>query len=108
MLSDAFPPRQRGRALGLFSMAVYAGGGIALVLGGVLLLLARRLVATMSAFRGMDPWHLVFLMVGALGVPMEVLMAQSPHRQSVVKGQRVSVRVGFGGRGNIKKEKHKI
>src|SRR3546814_1924144 len=60
-------------------MAVYAGGGIALVLGGVLLLLARRLVETMSAFSGMDPWHLVFLMVGAIGVPMAVLMAATPE-----------------------------
>src|SRR3546814_20692740 len=79
MLSDAFPPRQRGRAFGIFSMAVYAGGDIALVLGGVLLLLARRLVETMSAFSGMDPWHLVFLMVGAIGVPMAVLMAATPE-----------------------------
>ena len=79
MLSDAFPPRQRGRAFGIFSMAVYAGGGIALVLGGALLLLARRLVETMSAFSGMDPWHLVFLMVGAVGVPMAVLMAAIPE-----------------------------
>src|SRR3546814_2132798 len=60
-------------------MAVYACGGIALVLGGVLLLLARRLVETMSAFSGMDPWHLVFLMVGAIGVPMAVLMAATPE-----------------------------
>src|SRR3546814_2493784 len=79
MLSDAFPPRKRGRAFGIFSMAVYAGGGIALVLGGGLLLLARRLVETMSAFSGMDPWHLVFLMVGAIGVPMAVLMAATPE-----------------------------
>src|SRR3546814_2577591 len=33
----------------------------------------------MSAFSGMDPWHLVFLMVGAIGVPMAVLMAATPE-----------------------------
>lgn len=79
MMADAFPPRQRGRAFGIYSMAVYAGGGVALVLGGALLLLAARFIDTMPALSGMEAWHLVFLMIGAVGIPMALLIASTPE-----------------------------
>jgi MFS family permease len=55
ILTDAFPPNQRGTALGLNSIAVIAGSFIGLILGGVL---------------GPANWHLVFLIsvpIGAFG-----------------------------------------
>lgn len=95
MMSDAFPSRQRGRAFGTFSMAVYAGGGVALVLGGAFLLLATRILETVPSLRGMEPWHLVFVMVGAIGMPMALLIASTPEpvrrKTAIVTGEGASL-----------------
>ncbi|MFG2600231.1 MFS transporter [Streptomyces sp. NPDC048462] len=53
ILTDAFPPRQRGLALGLNQVAAIAGSFVGLVLGGVL---------------GPFDWHLVFLVSVPIGL----------------------------------------
>jgi MFS family permease len=53
IITDAFPARQRGTALGINSIAAIAGSFIGLVLGGVL---------------GPADWHLVFLVSVPVGV----------------------------------------
>jgi MFS family permease len=53
ILTDAFPARQRGTALGLNSIAAIAGSFIGLILGGVL---------------GPANWHLVFLVSAPIGL----------------------------------------
>jgi MFS family permease len=53
ILTDAFPARQRGTALGLNSIAAIAGSFIGLILGGVL---------------GPENWHLVFLVSAPVGL----------------------------------------
>nr|WP_326589923.1 MFS transporter [Streptomyces brevispora] len=53
ILTDAFPPRQRGRALGLNQVAAVAGSFMGLVLGGLL---------------GPFDWHLVFLVSVPIGL----------------------------------------
>jgi MFS family permease len=53
ILTDAFPPHERGMALGINSVAAIAGSFIGLVVGGVL-----------SA----DDWHLIFLVSVPVGV----------------------------------------
>ena len=85
MLADAFPARERGRAFGIFSTAVYAGGGVALVLGGALLAFAADLVKTIPALAKFEPWHLVLLMIGSGGIPMAALMlvTAEPVRRAV-------------------------
>ncbi|HLJ98496.1 MAG TPA: MFS transporter, partial [Streptosporangiaceae bacterium] len=74
ILTDAFPPRQRGMALGLNSIAAIAGSFIGLLLGGVL--------APVN-------WHLVFLVsapVGAFGTVWAYFMLKDigvRHRQKM-------------------------
>lgn len=53
ILTDAFPPRQRGLALGLNQVAAIAGSFMGLVLGGLL---------------GPFDWHLVFLVSVPIGL----------------------------------------
>ena len=95
MLADAFPAQKRGRAYGTFSIAVYAGGGVALVLGGALLQLSATLVNTIPSLMGLEPWHLVFLIIGVAGVPMAAIMlgAPEPPRRQISEegGQKISV-----------------
>ena len=74
ILTDAFPPSQRGMALGLNSIAAIAGSFIGLLLGGVL--------APVN-------WHLVFLVsapVGAFGTVWAYFMLKDigvRHRQKM-------------------------
>jgi MFS family permease len=49
ILTDAFPPRQRGFALGINQVAAIAGSFIGLLLGGVLAVINWRLVFLVSA-----------------------------------------------------------
>src|SRR5204862_5930419 len=53
ILTDAFPPHQRGLALGVNSIAAIAGSFIGLVLGGVLAPISWRLVFLVSVPVGM-------------------------------------------------------
>ena len=48
ILTDAFPPNQRGLALGVNSIAAIAGSFLGLVLGGVLAPVSWRLVFLVS------------------------------------------------------------
>jgi MFS family permease len=45
MIADYFPPEQRGRALGVYSMGVYLGIGLAAIIGGVVVGGARTTAA---------------------------------------------------------------
>src|SRR5437660_1555334 len=53
ILTDAFPPNQRGTALGINGVAAIAGSFLGLVIGGIL---------------GPVEWHLVFLVSVPFGV----------------------------------------
>jgi MFS family permease len=73
ILTDAFPPDQRGLALGINSVAAIAGSFIGLVLGGVLAPLE---------------WHLVFLVsvpVGVLGTVWARLKLREVGERHVTK-----------------------
>ena len=71
VISDYFPPNRRGKPYGVFTMGVYAGGGLSLILTGAVLPWVTGVSHALSA-QGthVEPWRLVmFLMLapGALG-----------------------------------------
>lgn len=75
LLADYFPKDRLGRALGVYSLGIYLGSGIALVLGGWIVggvsgsdLLVLPLVG------GIHPWQAVFLVIGIPGVFLAILM----------------------------------
>src|SRR5581483_9103290 len=78
ILTDAFPPHQRGLALGVNSIAAIAGSFLGLVLGGVLAPVA---------------WRLVFL----VSVPIGVLATAWAYRSLRELGQRRPARVDWWG-----------
>lgn len=67
MIMDRFPPEATPRALSVYLMGPYLGGGLALIFGGLILDLATG--ADIGAF---EPWQIVFL---AAAVPGFVLAA---------------------------------
>lgn len=88
MISDYFPPRQRARALAVYSMAPYLGAGLALMIGGA----AIDLIAQAGAMRlplvgELAPWQQTFVLVGAPGLLIAALfvVVREPRRQGVVK-----------------------
>lgn len=68
VISDYFAPNRRGRPYGIFTMGVYAGGGLSLILTGAALPWATHLSSTLAA-QGtrLEPWRLVMFLMLAPG-----------------------------------------
>jgi len=77
ILTDAFPPRERGKALGINMTAAIAGSLVGLVLGGVLALFDWRYI------------FLVSVPVGALGTVWSY--AKLKDINAMRKGQRIDI-----------------
>lgn len=69
MLADSFPPERLGRAIGVYSTAIYGGAGLALIFGGtVATLLARAGAIELPLIGTIHPWQMTFLAVGLPGL----------------------------------------
>jgi MFS family permease len=69
MIADYFPPERRSRALGVYSMGVYVGIGLAAIIGGVVVgALATRPPLQLPMVGELAAWHATFLMVGLPGL----------------------------------------
>jgi MFS family permease len=91
MLADAFPADRLGRALGVYSSAIFAGAGIALLVGGGVAAAAASAAAVHLPLVGaVQPWQLTFIVVGAPGllVALWVLSLREPPRRGVAIAAR--------------------
>jgi len=87
MISDYFPPRQRARALAVYSMAPYLGSGLALMIGGgVIDLIAKAGEMSLPVVGVLEPWQQTFVLVGAPGLLIAALflIVREPPRHGVV------------------------
>ena len=83
LIADYFPPHQRGKPYGFFTMGVYAGNGTSLVVVG----LALSALATLSADLalrgiGLEPWRLVMISMivpGLVGCLLLATMREPPR-----------------------------
>ena len=74
LLGDYFPREKLGRAIAVYSLGVPIGSGIALVLGSFVVQLVTQGPAVMLPLLGqMEPWRLVFLIVGLPGLLVALL-----------------------------------
>lgn len=68
LLSDYFPPERRTTALSVYSLGVYLGGGLATLLGGLVVKLSlahdRIPLPLIGEIR---PWQMVFVIIGLAG-----------------------------------------
>ncbi len=76
LLSDYFPKEKLGRALSVFSMGVFFGSGLALILGGLII-------------QNVGSWRTTFLIVGLPGVLATLLLftIKEPERQNLLGGK---------------------
>jgi MFS family permease len=94
MLADYFPKERLPGALGLYSMGIYVGNGLALVLGGAVTAAALSMGPIHIAVLGeVRPWQLVFFAAGAPGLLLAaVLLAiREPARRGVVDSGRLTM-----------------
>lgn len=94
MLADYFQPERRGRAMGLYSLGVYLGSGLAFIVGGLVIAATKDagsvVLPVLGSFR---PWQLAFIIValpGLLVVPL-MLTVREPVRRELAGSEG-----GFG------------
>lgn len=75
MLSDYFPPRRLPAAMSFYNLGPAIGSGLAFMLGGLVLTLAGSTKSLSIGFlHDVRPWQVTFLVVGALGVAIVLLL----------------------------------
>ncbi|MEZ5498209.1 MAG: MFS transporter [Steroidobacteraceae bacterium] len=89
LLKDYFPPDRVGRAIGLYTAGVSGGGGIANIIGGSLYpALIAGGATTLPLIGTLDPWQLMFVVVGLPGliVALLILTIREPVRRDRLTG----------------------
>jgi len=74
LISDIFPPRQRARALGIYSLGIPLGAGLGVLFGG--------------AVAAAVDWRTAFIAVGLAGViftPLFALTVREPERRATAR-----------------------
>jgi MFS family permease len=75
LITDYFPPHRRGRAQGIYNMGIFAGTGVALVLGGFAIgWLSQRPTWDVPLLGIVRWWQLLFIAIGAVGLLLVPLM----------------------------------
>jgi MFS family permease len=75
IISDYFPVHKLARAISIYSMGVYFGAGLALIIGGVVVKLVVEAGNVVLPIVGeVFPWQLTFFVVGLLGIPVLLLI----------------------------------
>jgi len=84
LISDSFPPEQRGRALTLYSSGSYVGAGLALIAGGGVIAFSGDAAAALASIGfSRAPWQTVFIVVSLFGIVLApvLLLIREPYRR---------------------------
>jgi len=84
LISDYFAPARRGRAMSVYTMGVFVGSGLALILGGIAVTATSAEAEVMLPIVGaVRPWQAAFMIVGLPGLIVAALMAtiREPSRK---------------------------
>ncbi|MEZ5505027.1 MAG: MFS transporter [Gammaproteobacteria bacterium] len=95
LITDSFPPHKRATALSLYSMGIYLGSGLALLVGAKVIQFALSQGETVLPLVGeVRPWQLIFLLLGAGGIAFSLVLfaLKEPPRQGMGAGQSVPLR----------------
>lgn len=75
MISDYFPKHRLARAISVYSMGVYFGAGLALMIGGLVIKAVSAVPEmTLPVVGTVYSWQLTFFFVGLLGLPILLLL----------------------------------
>ncbi|MFL2771904.1 MAG: MFS transporter [Rhodospirillaceae bacterium] len=95
LIGDYFPPRDRPKAFGIYTMATAFGTGLTYVFGGLLIAFTGAFANQVNMFNmpilGEIPaWQAVFIIIGLAGLTPAILMAltvREPKRKEVAKSK---------------------
>lgn len=89
MLSDYFPKDRLGRAVGIYSLGSFIGGGIAFLIGGYVINLLKQMTSfTLPLLGDVRSWQLTFFIVGLPGFLVAllfILTVRDPQRKGLVQ-----------------------
>jgi len=94
LIADAFPPGQLGLALSFYSMGIYFGSGLAMIVGGsVVQSLSHRPELTLPLLGTIASWRATFLIVGLPGlfIALLTLTIREPQRRALLRTSDGSV-----------------
>jgi MFS family permease len=75
LMADYFPPRKVALAVSVYSMGLYFGSGLALMIGGsVIKAVSNAPTHDLPLVGAVFPWQLTFFIVAAIGLPVLLLM----------------------------------
>lgn len=87
MLSDMFPRHKLGRAVGIYSIGSFIGGGLAFLIGGYVINLLKSVDTVAVPLLGaLKPWQLTFFIVGLPGLLVALLIlltVRDPQRRGL-------------------------
>jgi MFS family permease len=87
LITDAFPPGKLGLAMSVYSMGIYFGSGLAMIVGGTLVQRLSHTPELILPFLGaIASWRATFLIVGLPGLLLAVitLTIREPQRRSLL------------------------
>ena len=93
LIADYFPPARRSLALGVYTIALYLGGGLAILIGGLVVKLVGESPSVIVPLIGeMRSWQVVFLIVGLPGLLVALLACtfDEPIRRYSAEGNPAS------------------
>lgn len=88
MIADLFPKKRLATAMSVFSLGVFLGSGLAILIGaGIVAKLPTEGMVTVPFFGEIFPWQLIFLYVGLPGLLVALLLftIKEPSRTNTLQ-----------------------
>ena len=88
MIADLFPKKRLATALSVFSLGVFLGSGLAMLIGsGIVAKLPKEGMVNVPIFGDIFPWQMIFLYVGLPGLLIALLLftIKEPERKNTLQ-----------------------
>lgn len=95
LIADSFEKEKRATAISVYSMGIYLGSGLALLLGGLIIRFASAQGDLVLPVLGeVRPWQLIFFILGPAGLvfSLAVLAIREPVRKGIGAGIEVPIK----------------
>lgn len=98
MIADLFPKKRLATALSVFSLGVFLGSGLAMLIGsGIVAKLPKEGMMNIPVFGDIFPWQMIFLYVGLPGLLIALLLftIKEPARTNTLQVDGETVKLSL-------------